>query len=192
MLAVLSEEKTEGKAPQITELLIKWSNGDKAARDELIPLVYDELRRLAGRYLRRERQNCTLQTTVLVHDAYVLLVDQRKVSFHNRAQFFGLCAKIMRNILVDRARKKRLDPRYRISLSKADRINGKPDVDLLVLHLALDKFEAIYPRHALVVELRFFSGLTVEQTADVLRVSRATVEREWSFAKDWLKRELRR
>src|SRR5262249_62300797 len=107
VLAVLSEEKRDRKSPEITQLLIRWSNGDKAARDELMQLVYDELRRLAGRYLRHESHNRTLQPTVLAHEAYIRLVQQNKVSFQNRAQFYGLCATIMRNILVERARARR-------------------------------------------------------------------------------------
>jgi RNA polymerase sigma factor (TIGR02999 family) len=192
---VLSEEKSEGKAPEITQLLVRWSNGDNAARDELIPLVYDELSRLAGRYLRHEPRECTLQPATLVRDVYLRLIKLDKVSFENRAQFYGLCATIMRNLLVDRARarknKKRSGRWIRISINKADRINSKPDLDLMAVDEALSKLVKIRPRAAQVVELRFFGGLTVEETAESLGISRATVEREWDFAKAWLKRELR-
>jgi len=192
---VQSKEKEKGEPHEITQLLIRWSNGDNAALDELMPLVHSELRRLARRYLRHEPQNGTLQPTALVHDAFVRLVQQNKVSFQNRAHFYGLCATIMRNILVERARARRADKRFpgwiRISISKADRINGKPDLDFIALHEALNRFATIRPRAAQVVELRFFAGLTAEETAEALRISRATVEREWSFAKAWLGRELR-
>ena len=194
-LAVLSEEKDDRKSPETTQLLIRWSNGDKAARDELMPLVYGELRRLAESYLRREPRERTLQPNALVHEAYLRLIEQRKVSFQNRAQFYGLCATIMRNILVDRARarknKKRSGGWIRISISKADRINSKPDLDLVAVDEALSKLATIKSRHAQIVELRFFAGLTAEETAEVLHISRATVEREWSFARDWLSLALR-
>ena len=192
---MLSEERNDGEGLLITQLLIRWSGGDSAARDELVPLVYNELRRLAGRYLRREPRERTLQPTALVHNAYLRLIEQDKVSFQNRAQFYGLCATIMRNILVDRARarknKKDSGEWIRISISKADRINTKPDLDLVAVNQSLTKLATIRPRAAKVVELRFFGGLTVEETAEVVGISRATVEREWDFAKAWLKRDLR-
>jgi RNA polymerase sigma factor (TIGR02999 family) len=190
---VLIKEK-EHEASGITQLLIRWSNGDRGARDELVPLVYTELKRLAASYLRREPRERTLQPTALVHDAYFRLVQQDKVSFQNRAQFYGLCSAIMRNILVDRARarknKKRSGGWIRISISNADRINRKPDLDLLAVDEALKKLAAIKPRHAQIVELRFFGGLTAEETAEVLGVSRATVQREWEFSRVWLSRTL--
>jgi len=193
--AVQSKEKKEGEPQEITQLLIRWSKGDNAARDELMPLVHSELRRLAGRYLRHEPRNGTLQPTALVHDAFIRLVQQNKVSFQNRAQFYGLCATIMRNILVERARARKAAKRsggwYRISISKADRIDTKPDLDVVAVDEALNKLATIRPRAAQIVELRFFAGLTVEETGEALRISRATVEREWSFAQAWLKRELR-
>jgi len=191
---VQSKEKEESEPQEITQLLIRWSNGDNTARDELMPLVHSELRRLAGRYLRREPRNGTLQPTALVHDAYIRLVQQNTVSFQNRAQFYGLCATIMRNLLVERARAKRAAKRsgkwIRISINKADRINAKPDLDIVALDEALSKLTTTKPRHAKIVELRFFGGLTAEDTAEALRISRATVEREWSFARAWLKRDL--
>jgi RNA polymerase sigma factor (TIGR02999 family) len=178
----------------ITQLLVKWSDGDKAALDELMPLVYDELRRLARSYLRSRRQGHTLQPTALVHEAYVRLIDQKNVSLQNRAQFFGLAAKAMRSILVDHARRnsaaKRGGSQYKLSLSGADRLCHKPNVDLVALDDALSALSVIRPEHSRVVELRFFGGLTIEETAEVLGKSHATVERDWTFARSWLRREL--
>jgi RNA polymerase sigma factor (TIGR02999 family) len=178
----------------ITQLLVKWSDGDKTALDRLVPLVYDELHKLAGAYLRRERHNITLEPTALVNEAYVRLVGQQGASWQNRTQFFGMAAKLMRNILVDHARKRgaarRGGDQYRISLTKAERVAGKPDVDLVALDDALTLLAATHPEHSRVIELRFFGGLTIEETADVLGLSHATVERQWRFAKAWLRREL--
>lgn len=181
-------------AEQITHLLVQWSDGDQAALDKLMPLVYDELHKLAGAYLRRERLNHTLQPTALVNEAYVRLIAQGNASWQNRAQFFGLAAKLMRNILVDHARQhlaaKRGGEQYRLSLSKADRIGNKPGIDLLALDDALTDLTRTYPEHGRIVELRFFGGLTIEETAAALGLSHATVERGWSFARAWLRREL--
>jgi RNA polymerase sigma factor (TIGR02999 family) len=178
----------------ITQLLVKWSEGDKSALDELIPLVYETLRKQARGYLRRERANHSLQPTALVHEAYMRLVDQRTADWQNRAQFFGLAAKVMRNILVDYARDrlaaKRGGEQLRLSLSKADRFSKKPEVDLIALDDALNDLAAIKPEHARVVELRFFGGLTIEETSEVMGISHATVERGWTFARAWLRREI--
>jgi len=178
----------------ITELLERWSDGDKTAVDELMPLVYAELRRLAKSYLRRQRQNHTLQATALVNEAYLRLVGQSAVSLQNRAQFFGLAATLMRNILVDHARAhhaaKRGGSQFMMSISKADRMSAKPALDLVALDDALKDLAAIKPQHSRIVELRFFGGLTIEETAAVLGVSHATVERDWNFARSWLRREL--
>jgi RNA polymerase sigma-70 factor (ECF subfamily) len=179
----------------ITQLLIRWSAGDKAALDELMPLVYNELRRLARSYLRQEANCETMQPTALVHEAYIKLVDQKAVGdWRNRAQFFGLAAKLMRNILVDHARRslalKRGGPQIRLSLSKANQLSSMPDLDLIELDDALHTLAAIRPRHSQIIELRFFGGLTIEETAEVLDISHATVEREWNFARAWLKREI--
>lgn len=183
-----------GSVEGVTRLLLKWSDGNQEALNRLMPIVYDELRRLAGGYLRRERRNHTIQPTALVHEAYLRLVKQTHVSLHNRAQFFGLAAKLMRNILVDHARRRRASKRggeqYSISLSRADRLSSKPDVDLIALDNALSDLAAVKPRHAEIVELRFFGGLTIEEAAQVIGVSHATVEREWSFARAWLRREI--
>jgi len=178
----------------VTQLLVKWGSGDKAALDELIPLVYDELRKLAASYLRRRSGSNTLQATALVHEAYVRLADQSSISMEHRAQFFGLAAKIMRDILVDHARKrvsaKRGGDQLRISLSKAERLGHKPEVELLALDDALNFLAETNPKHSRVVELRFFGGLTIEETAQVMGLSHATTERYWSFARAWLRREL--
>jgi RNA polymerase sigma factor (TIGR02999 family) len=179
----------------VTQLLVKWSSGDKAALDELMPLVYDTLRKLASSHLRRERGNHSLQPTALVHEAYVRLVDQQTTSWQNRTQFFGMAAKLMRNILVDLARDRRTAKRgggqYLLSLSKADRIGKKPDIDLMALNDALNKLAAMKPEHAQVIELRFFGGLTIEETAEAMGISHATVERDWAFARAWLRREMK-
>ena len=178
----------------ITQLLRRWTDGDKAAANELMPLVYDELRRTAHAYLNRERHNITLEATALVHEAYLKLIDQQEMSFQGRAQFFGLAAKLMRNILVDRARErgalKRGGDQYRLSLSQVDRFLGKPDVDLVELDDALKQLAELNPRHSQIVELRFFGGLTIEETAEALGVSHGTVEREWRFARAWLHHRL--
>jgi len=176
----------------VTQLLLKWGNGDRAALDELMPLVYDELRRLAGGYLRRERSNHTLQPTALVNEAYLLLVDQRHAHWQNRAQFIGVAAQMMRRILVDHARAhtaaKRGGPNFTVALSQADQVAGRADMDLLAIHDALDRLAAIDPQQSRIVELRFFGGLTIEETAEVLKVSHATIERDWKMARAWLRR----
>jgi len=178
----------------ITQLLIKWGSGDKAALDELIPLVYGELRKLAASYLRRRSGSNTLQPTALVHEAYVRLADQSSISMEHRAQFFGLAAKIMRDILVDHARKrvaaKRGGQQFRLSLTEAERLGSKPEVELIALDDALTSLATTNPKHSRVVELRFFGGLTIEETAQVTGLSHATTERYWSFARAWLRREL--
>jgi RNA polymerase sigma factor (TIGR02999 family) len=178
----------------VTTLLMKWGRGDKAALDQLIPLVYDELRRLAASYLRRRSGSNTLQATALVHEAYVRLADQSSISMEHRAQFFGLAAKIMRDILVDHARKrlsaKRGGQQLHLSLTAAERFGSQPEVELIALDDALQQFAQTNPQHSRVVELRFFGGLTIEETAQVMSLSQATTERYWSFARAWLRREL--
>jgi RNA polymerase sigma factor (TIGR02999 family) len=181
-------------APGITQLLEKWSNGDRAALDELMPLVYDELRRLAGGYLRRERADHTLQPTALVNEAYLLLVDQHQARWQNRAQFIGVAAQMMRRLLVDHARAhqaaKRGGEQINVALSEADRFADQPEANLLAIHDALNQLAALDPTQSRIVELRFFGGLTIEETAEVLKVSHATVEREWKMARAWLRREM--
>jgi len=180
----------------ITQLLVRWGDGDRAALDELMPHVYNELRRLAMSQLRQEDRCNTMQPTALVHEAYIRLVDQRSSTWRNRAQFFGLAAKVMRNILVDHARRalaqKRGGSQDRVSLALAEQTTTMPDLSLLELDDALRELAAIRPRHSQIVELRFFGGLTIQETAEVLEISHATVEREWKFAKAWLKREMTR
>jgi RNA polymerase sigma-70 factor (ECF subfamily) len=178
----------------VTQLLEKWSSGDRDALDQLMPLVYDELRRLAGNYLRRERSDHTLQPTALVNEAYLLMVDQRRARWQNRAQFIGVAAQMMRRILVDHARahqaEKRGGQHFTVSLSEADRFGDRPDVDLLRIHEALERLAAIDAQQARVVELKFFGGLTIEETAEAVSRSHTTVERDWKMARAWLRREM--
>jgi RNA polymerase sigma factor (TIGR02999 family) len=173
-----------------TRLLLDWSDGDERARDVMLPLVYDELRRLAGSYLTRERIDHTLQPTALVHEAYLRLVDQRLVNWKNRAQFIGLAAVMMRRILVNHARDRVADKRggdaQRVPLSAANEAWEPPAVDVMVLHEALERLGALDPRKSRVVELKFFGGLTTTEIGEVLHISPATVEREWHFSRAWL------
>jgi RNA polymerase sigma-70 factor, ECF subfamily len=178
----------------VTLLLEKWSAGDRNALDQLMPLVYNELRRLAGNYLRRERPDHTLQPTALVNEAYLLMVGQHRSHWQNRAQFIGVAARMMRRILVDHARAdqaaKRGGQHYTVSLSEADRFGTSPDVDLLMIHEALERLAGYDRQQSRIVELRFFGGLTIEETAEALGVSHTTVERDWKMASAWLRREL--
>ncbi|HZS47025.1 MAG TPA: sigma-70 family RNA polymerase sigma factor [Blastocatellia bacterium] len=181
---------------EITGLLIKWSSGEKAALNELIPLVHVHLHRIAQSYLRHERDNHTLQPTALVNEAYLQLIDQKTSSFENRIQFFGLAAGIMRNILVDYARARTAEKRggraQQLSLGNIADLCDKQESDLIAIDDALNSLSKIYPEHANIVELRFFGGLTIEETAEALCSSHATVERQWNFARAWLRRELGR
>jgi len=178
----------------VTGLLNRWGEGDQEALDRVMPLVYDELRLQAARYLRRERAGHSLQTTALIHEAYLRLVDQRNAHWQNRAQFFGLAAQMMRRILVDHARAKKRAKRggsdVRVSLNAATAIVNAPDLDLVVLDDALNRLAEIDLQQSKIVELRFFSGLNVDETAAVLAISPATVKRDWSVAKAWLRREI--
>jgi RNA polymerase sigma factor (TIGR02999 family) len=181
----------DGPSPsRVTRLLLDWSDGDERARDEALPIVYDELRRLAALYLLRERRDHTLQPTALVHEAYLRLVDQRHVNWRNRAQFVGLAAVMMRRILVnyarDRAAGKRGGDMEKVPLSDVDEPGRPQDVDLIVLEDALDQLSAIDSRKSKIVELKFFGGLTTNEIAEVLQLSPATIERDWSFARAWL------
>jgi len=181
---------------EITQLLIAWNQGDQRARDELMPLIYDELRRLARGHLRRERANHTLQPTALVHEAFIRLIDQSKVNWQNRAHFFGAAARLMRQILINHAEARRAAKRggeaERVSLNDVDHFAAGHEVDLIALNEALNNLERIDPQQGQVVELRYFSGLTIEEIAEVIGVSPATVKREWSTARAWLRRELSR
>ena len=183
-------------AEGITQLLERWSNGEEEARDKLMPLVYKELHRLAEAYLRRERREHTLQPTALVNELFLKFSEQRSMSWQNRAQFFGVAAQLMRRILVDYARahyaEKRGGDRFCISLRNIAAFGAEPDADLLALHAVLNELGEIDPTQARIVELRFFGGLTIKETAEVMGTSHATVEREWKMAKAYIKRELTR
>ncbi len=185
---------TAASKKEITGLLQAWSQGDRSALERLIPLVYEELHRLAHRYMTRERSGHPLQTTALINEAYLRLVDMANVRWQNRGHFFSISAQIMRRILVDFARSrqylKRGGKAQRVSLDAALAISGEGDVDLVALDDALNALAEVDPRKAKVVEMRFFGGMTVEETADVLRVSPDTVMRDWKMAKVWLLREL--
>ena len=178
----------------ITHLLKEWSDGDQQALDELTPLVYEELRQQAARYLRKERPNHSLQATALINEAFLRLIDVTDVQWQNRAHFFGIAAKLMRRILVDHARRRDAEKRggsqVCLTLDEGLAWASEPDVDLLAIDEALDKLAIIDEQQARVVELRFFSGLTVEETATALGISPKTVKRDWSVARAWLKREI--
>ena len=175
---------------KVTRLLAAWSEGDQSALATLTPLVHEELRRLAHHYMKGERPGHTLQTTALVNEAYLKLIDQRGVKFRNRTQFFALAATLMRHILVDHARSRQYLKRgggaQRVSLDKALLVGGDPGEDLVALDEALARLAAVDERKSKVVELRFFGGLSVEETAEELDVSAVTVMREWRMAKAWL------
>jgi RNA polymerase sigma factor (TIGR02999 family) len=178
----------------VTQLLKQLSNGNQDVLAELIPLVYDELRRLAAYHLRRERSNHTLQATALVHEAYLKLVDQRHVDWKNRSHFFGVAAHLMRRILLMHARRshaaKRGASAARISLDEAVVFTREHSTELVMLDELLTRLAALDPQQARVVELRFFGGLSVEETAELIGISTATVKRDWAMAKAWLAREM--
>jgi RNA polymerase sigma factor (TIGR02999 family) len=178
----------------VTDLLLSWRQGDAAALDRLVPLVYDELRRVARRRLRGETPGHALQSTALVHEVYLRLVDVDRMTLTSRAHFFGVAATLMRQILVDHARRQRADKRGGgvtiLSLHEALPAASTSSVDVLALDQALDALSAIDSRQCRVVELRFFAGLTIDETATALGISPATVEREWALAKAWLFRRL--
>ncbi len=179
---------------ELTQLLLAWSEGDRAALDKLLPLVYDELRRLARHYMSRERAGHTLQTTALVNEAYLRLIDQKQVRWQNRAHFFAIAAQFMRRILVDHARKhayaKRGGGARRVPLDEAATVSQERAADLVALDEALTSLTEIDPQQGRIVELKFFGGLSTEETAEVLGLSPAKVRREWSAAKAWLYHEL--
>jgi RNA polymerase sigma factor (TIGR02999 family) len=183
-------------APEdVTTLLIQWSEGDQSALDRLIPVVYDELHRIAARYFRRERQDNTLQATALVNEVYLRLVKQSGVSLQNRAHFFGIAANTMRRILVDHARARNASKRrsgdYKLDLTNVSDVpDGSNRLDLLELDRALDELASFDPQQSRIVEAKFFGGLSIEETAEVIGVSPATVKREWALARAWLFRAL--
>jgi len=179
---------------RVTALLADWSRGNEGALDQLLPLVYGELRRIAARQLRKERADHTLQPTALVHEVYLRLVDQRQVDWQNREQFFGAAALVMRRILVDHARRHAASKRGQglrlVSIDEATDAEAPNEVPILALDHALDRLEAVDATLAKIVELRLFGGLTIEEAAQVLKVSPSTAKRELRTAKAWLKREL--
>jgi RNA polymerase sigma factor (TIGR02999 family) len=180
----------------VTQLLRDWQAGDTAAREALLPLVYEELRRLARHYLRGERLNHTLQPTALVHEAYLKMVGMEQIAWQNRAQFFGMAATLMRQILVDHARAYRAEKRgsgeVRLALDDAINLFSQPDFELIALDDALHALAKLDAQQARVVELRFFAGLTIEETAEVLGLSPMTIKREWRTARLWLRHEISR
>lgn len=178
----------------VTELLQKWSGGDSAALEELTPVIYAELHRIAKNYMRRERENHTLQTSALVNEAYMRLIDWKSAKWENRAHFFGVSAQLMRRILVDFARKRpkisNEEAAQHVSLEEAFVVSTEKDADLVALDEALEELTKFDERKAKIVELKFFGGLSVEETAEVLKIAPITVMREWQKAKAWLYREL--
>jgi len=185
-----------GASNQVTELLVRWRGGDKAALDALMPLVYSELRRIANRYLQGERSDHTLQSTALVHEAYVRMTNQQLPQWQNRAHFFAVAAQLMRQILVDHARNHRASKRggdaYKLALEDAEEQFQPVDLDIVALDDALKTLAAMDSQQSRVVELKFFGGLSNEDTAEVLGVSTSTVKRDWTTARAWLFRELNR
>ena len=181
-------------ARDVTAMLVAYSAGQRGVLDELMPLVYDELRRIAARYLERERPDHTLQPTGLVHEAYLRLVNQKQVDWRNRAQFFGLAASMMRRILVNHAEAKRAEKRggkrEKISLDEVTIVLREDMIDLLELDEALHRLEEFDKLKSEIVELKFFGGLTIEEIAELTQTSTATVEREWAFARGWLYKNL--
>ena len=181
---------------ELTQLLIDWSNGDRAALDKLMPLIDTELRRLAHRYMNRERPGHTLQTTALVNEAFLRLVNRQNLHWQNRAHFFGIAAQLMRTILVDHARShasaKRGGGARKLELDEAMVVSQQKASEVIALDDALKQLALLDPQQSRIVELRFFGGLTVEEAAEVLQISPATIKREWRTAKAWLYHELAR
>jgi RNA polymerase sigma factor (TIGR02999 family) len=179
---------------QVTKLLKDWSEGDSSAAAELTPLVIEELRRLAHKYMRREKPGHTLQTSALVNEAYVRLVDQSKIQWQSRTHFFGIAARLMRQILVDQARRRNFAKRgggaIRVSLNEATAVAQEQSANVVALDDALKNLESIDPRQSRIVELRFFGGMSIEETAEALKVSPGTVMRDWTFARAWLRKAM--
>ncbi len=185
---------TTPTSANVTQLLIDWRGGNNDALNQLMPMVYDELRGLAKRYMRRESASHTLQTNALVNEAYLRLINQQNVDWQNRAHFFAIAAQVMRHLLVDHARSKQYAKRgggaQQITLDEGLAVTDDNAVELLALHQALERLEQIDDRKSKIVELRYFGGLSTEETAEVLGVSEITIKREWAKAKAWLFREL--
>jgi len=188
-------EQMSSSEEEVTALLRRWRDGDEAALNKLTPLVYDELHRLAHKYIRRERPGHTLQTTALVNEAYVRLVDQNSVDWQNRAHFFGVAAQVMRHILVDYARQQTAVKRgggvERFNLDEGLIVSKESAAELVALDEALKALSDLYPRRSKVVELRYFGGLNNKEASEILNVSETTIERDWRFARAWLFREMR-
>ena len=186
---------TSGSSHEVTELLEAWSGGDEAALEKLVPLVHAELHRLAKRYMGREHRAHAFQTAALVNEAYIRLIDWKNARFQNRAHFFGVSAQLMRRILVDFARQRpqaKDGTAHHVSLDEALVVNGERSAEIVALDDALKALEKLDPRKSQIVEMRYFGGLSVEETAEVLKISAITVMREWNKAKAWLYRELNR
>ena len=179
---------------EVTQLLAAWNSGDQVARDELMTVVYQELHRLAHHYMQRESPGHTLQTSALVNEAFLRLVDQRDVQWRNRAHFFGIAAQMMRRILVDHARSRQYAKRgggaHEMSLDEALIVSDERSAEVMALDETLERLAAFDPRKSQIVEFRFFGGLSIEETAEVLAVSPGTVMRDWTLAKAWLRREM--
>ncbi len=179
---------------EVTQLLRDWSAGKQEARDQLLGLVYEPLRAIAGRHLNHERAGPTLQPTALVNELYLKLVDQRSVAWNDRAHFFAVAAQVMRRILVDHARRRNSEKRggdaIAVTIGAAVDLAATENLDVVALDLALETLEKIFPQQARIVELRFYAGLTIDETAAVLAISPATISREWTMARAWLRREL--
>ena len=179
---------------QVSQLLVAWGEGDQGARDELMPLVYEELHRLAHHYMNRERPGHTLQTSALVNEAFVRLIDQKEVHWQNRAHFFGIAAQMMRRILVDYARSRHYAKRggsaQQVSLNEAVIVSEERSAEVVALDDALKGLAEFDPRKSQIVELRFFGGLSIDETAEVLNVSPGTVMRDWTLAKAWLRKQM--
>jgi RNA polymerase sigma factor (TIGR02999 family) len=187
----------ENPRTEVSELLVKWGYGDQEAFNQLMPLVYDELRRMARRYLRQERPDHTLQTTALVHEAYLKLIDQKRHDLQNRMHFFAITAEMMRRILVDYARGQQAKRRggahfIKLSIDEAPEVPDVKSPDLLMLDDALNELSTMDPQQSRIVELRVFGGLTVEETAKILKISPRTVKREWGMARAWLHQQMNR
>jgi RNA polymerase sigma factor (TIGR02999 family) len=193
---LMSAPASPPTSPDVTQLLRNWQVGDQSARDQLLEIVYEELRRQAARYLRRERPDHTLQPTALVHEAYLQLIDQSRVNWENRAHFFGAAARLMRRVLVDHARahqaEKRGSGEEKLALDEAMAVPQSKDLNILALNDALEELARMDEQQSRIVELRYFGGLSIEETATVTGVSPATVKREWAMAKAWLQTQIKR
>jgi RNA polymerase sigma factor (TIGR02999 family) len=189
------QEMCATSAARVSELLVNWGRGDQDAREALIPLVYGELRRLARHYLRGERPDHTLQSAALVNEAYLRLVRQELPQWQNRAHFFGVAAQLMRQILVDHARNQLAAKRGggvpRLTLDPQIALPQKREIDLVALDDALNRLASLDPQQSRLIELRFFGGLSIEETSEVLNISPATVKREWATARAWLQRDMK-